>query len=52
MRNNCGTVEDVVLNISYQGLWCLSCSAEWNHLENFGREHHEGHFSEIIMNFD
>ena len=39
-------------DISYLELWLPFCSAEWNHLCNFGRRHHEEQFCEIILNFD
>ena len=38
--------------ISYLQLWYQSCSAECNHLGNFGRRHYEEHFIEIILNLD
>ena len=38
--------------ISYLELWRPFCSAEWNHLCNFGRRHHEEQFCEIILNLD
>ena len=38
--------------ISYLKLLHPFCSAEWNHLFNFGRGHHEEHFCEIILNLD
>ena len=37
---------------SYLELWCPFCSAEWNHLCNFGRGHHVKQFCEIILNLD
>ena len=37
--------------ISYLELWQPVCSAERNHLCNFGRECYEDQFSEIILNF-
>ena len=37
---------------SYLKLWQLSCSAEQNHLANFGRGHYEEHFGGIILNSD
>ena len=39
-------------NISYLELWQVLCSAEQNHLCNFGRRHHEILFCEIILNLD
>ena len=39
-------------DIYYLELWQPFGSAEWNHLCNFGREHHEEHFYEIIFNLD
>ena len=39
-------------DISYLELWWPFCSAEQNHLCNFGRRHHEKQFGEIIMNLD
>ena len=36
--------------ISYLELWLPFCSAEGNHLCNFGREYHEEQFCEIILN--
>ena len=39
-------------DISCLELWWPLCSAEWNNLCNFGRGHHEEHFSEIILNLD
>ena len=38
-------------DISYQELW-PPCSAERNHLCNFGRGYHEEQFCEIILNLD
>ena len=38
--------------ISYLELWWPFCSAELNHLCNFGRRRHEEQFSEIILNLD
>ena len=43
---------DVFKDISYLELWQPLCSAEWNHLCNFGRWHHEEQFCEIILNLD
>ena len=31
-------------DISYLELWWLFCSAEWNHLNDLGREHHVEQF--------
>ena len=39
-------------DISYLELWQPFCSAEPNHLCNFGRRHHEEQFCEIILNLD
>ena len=36
--------------ISYLELWQPFCSAEQNHLSNFGREYYEEQFCEIILN--
>ena len=36
--------------ISYIQLWQLFCSAEWNHLCNYGRGYYEKQFCEIILN--
>ena len=38
--------------ISYLKLWQPLCSAERNHLCNFGRRHDEEQFCEIILNLD
>ena len=35
---------------SYLELWRPFCSAEQNHLCNFGRRHYEEQFCEIILN--
>ena len=35
-------------DISNLEFWQLFCSADWNHLCNFGRRHHEKQFSEKI----
>ena len=37
-------------DISYLELWRPFCSAEQNHLCNFGRGHYEEQFCEIILN--
>ena len=37
---------------SYLELWRVLCSAEQNHLCNFGTGHNEEHFYEIILNLD
>ena len=37
-------------DISYLELWRPFCSAEWNHLCNFGRGYYEEQFCEIILN--
>ena len=39
-------------DISYLELRQLLCSAEWNHLYNFGGRHHEEQFYEIILCWD
>ena len=39
-------------DISYLELWHPLCSADGNHLCNFGRRYHEEQFSEIILNSD
>ena len=39
-------------DISNLELWPPFCSAELNHLCNFGRGYHEETFCEIILNFD
>ena len=41
-----------VHRFSYLRLWRLFCSAERNHLCNFGRGNQEDQFSEIISNVD
>ena len=38
--------------ISYVELWLPFCSAELNHLCNFGRGHYEKQFCELILNLD
>ena len=38
-------------DISYLELWWSLCSADQNHLSNFGRGHHEERFCEIILIF-
>ena len=38
--------------ISYLVLWRPFCSAELNHLFNFGRRHHEAQSCEIILNLN
>ena len=38
--------------ISYLELWLPFCSAERNHLCNFGRGYQEEQFCEIILNLD
>ena len=48
-----GTVvqeEMLFKDISYLELWWPLSSVEWNHLCNFGREHHEEQFCEINLN--
>ena len=37
---------------SYLELWQHFCSAEQNHLRNFGRGYYEEQFCEIILNFN
>ena len=39
-------------DISELESWMPFCSAERNHSSNFGKEHYEGQFCEIILNFD
>ena len=39
-------------DISYLELWRLFCSAERNHLCNFGRGYSEEQLCEIILNLD
>ena len=39
-------------DISHLELLWPFCSAEHNHLCNFGRGHHEEHFCEIILNLE
>ena len=39
-------------DISYLELWWPLCSAEWNHLCNFGRVYYQEQFCEIILNLD
>ena len=39
-------------DISYLAIWQPLSSADWNHLCNFGRRHHEEQFCEIILNLD
>ena len=39
-------------DIPYLELWRPSCSAEHNHLCNFGKEYYEEQFCEIILNLD
>ena len=39
-------------DISYLELWRPFCSAERNHLCDFGRRHHEEQFCEITLNLD
>ena len=39
-------------DISYIALWQPLCSADPNHLCNFGRRYHEEQFCEIILNLD
>ena len=44
--------EKLFKDISYLELWQPFCSAEWNHLCNFGRMYHEEQFCEMILNLD
>ena len=39
-------------DISYLELWQPLCSADQNHLCNFGRRYYEEQFCEIILNLD
>ena len=39
-------------DISYLELWWPFCSAELNHLYNFGRGYQEEQFCEVILNLD
>ena len=39
-------------DISYLELWRPFCSAEWNHLDNFGRGYQKEQFYKIILNLD
>ena len=39
-------------DITYLELWHPFCSAERNHLFNFGRGYYEEQFCEIILNLD
>ena len=39
-------------DISYIELWQSLCSADQNHLCNFGRRYHQEQFCEIILNLD
>ena len=39
-------------DISYMELWRPFCSAEQNHLSNFGRGCYKEQFCEIILNLD
>ena len=39
-------------DISYLELWWPFCSAERNHLCNFGKVYYEEQFCEIILNLD
>ena len=40
------------VDISYLELWRPFCSAEQNHLCNFGREYQEENICQIILNLD
>ena len=44
--------EKLFKDISYLELWQPLCSAEPNHLCNFGRMYYEEQFCEIILNLD
>ena len=44
--------EKLFKDISYLELWQPFCSAEQNHLCNFGSGYHEEQFCEIILNLD
>ena len=44
--------EKLFKDISYLELWQPFCSAERNHLCNFGRGYHEEQFCEIILNLN
>ena len=39
-------------DISYLELWWSFCSAQQNHMCNFGKGHYEGYFCELILNMD
>ena len=39
-------------DMSYLELWPSFCPAEWNHLYNIGRKHHEEQSCEFILNLD
>ena len=39
-------------DISHLQLWQLFCSAERDHLSNFGRGHNEEHIRGIVLNWD
>ena len=39
-------------DISYLELWQPLYSADWNHLSNGGRMHHEEQFCEFFLSFD
>ena len=55
LRNNFEfglVVQKLFKDISYLELWQPFCSAEQNHLCNFGREYLEEQFCEIILNLD
>ena len=45
-------VQKMFKYISYLELWQEFCSANQNHLLNFGRRYHEEQFCEIILNLD
>ena len=42
----------VFKNISYLELWRPVCSVQRNHSCNFGKEHFEEQFCEIVLNLD
>ena len=45
-----GSGGDTFKTIFYLELWWPFCSAEWNHLCNFGRGYLNEQFCEIILN--
>ena len=46
-----GSKEVWFKDISYLELWQSLCSADRNHLCNFGRRRHEEQFCEVILNW-